>query len=171
MEGLKRQKELKKLMAEIRKEYDEKLKEIKEQFTSKVDPIQSSLDTADKVKHFNAIAEKHEDYETHVASGAILEWIGKKPKYMQAALKATYDNGKTEDVIELLDDFYKENGLLNNEENNNNPTLEKKDNVIDLQKAEKKKNLTAVVGKHGAVNIARPSPNDYDAAFDEALKS
>jgi hypothetical protein len=84
---------------------------------------------------------------------------------MQDSMKKIYDEGTAEDVVDLISDFKKENSLLSNK------ITQSSDNVIDIKKAEKKQALTAVVGKHGAVNPAHAVKDDYDSAFDEATRN
>jgi len=173
MEGIKREKALekleKKIKAELKTEFDEEVKKIREEFSTKVDPITKSIQESDKVLHFSSIETAHPGYEKYRDDGSILKWIAAKPRYMQPALKSTYENGTAEDVIELLTDFKKENNLI--EANANDQHLDNS-NLIDLEKRkeEKKKNLTAVPLKNGSINLKQPSKDDYDGAFDEAVK-
>jgi len=173
MEGIKREKALekleKKIKAELKTEFDEEVKKIREEFSTKVDPITKSIQESDKVLHFSSIETAHPGYEKYRDDGSILKWIAGKPRYMQPALKSTYESGTAEDVIELLTDFKKENNLT--EDNVNDQHLDNS-NLIDLnkKKEEKKKNLTAVPLKNGSVNLKQPSRDDFDGAFDEAVK-
>jgi hypothetical protein len=171
MEGMKREKALsaleKKIKAELKTEFDDEVKKIREEFSTKVDPITKSIQESDKVLHFSSIETAHPGYEKYRDDGSILKWIGTKPRYMQPALKSTYESGTAEDVIELLTDFKKENNLL--EDNDKQPD---DSNLIDLnkKKEEKKKNLTAVPLKNGSINLKQASKDDFEGAFDEAVK-
>lgn len=173
MEGLKRQREIKALRKEIQSQYDQKIKELIDQFTSKMEPIAASVDSSANEKHYSTIAGRFPDYEQHVESGAIMKWIESKPKYMQASMKLIYEKGNTDNAIELLGDFYRENNLTKTkeptaEEKAQQEAIEKEKQAAERAKEAKKKNLTAVVGKHGAVNLAVASKDDFDTAFDEA---
>ena len=83
-------------------------------------------------------------------------------------MKATYSEGAAEDVIELITDFKTENGLLENNQNDQSHA----DNLIDMEKrkAEKKQNLAAVITKRGSVDAGKGRADDFDSAFNEALK-
>jgi hypothetical protein len=164
-EGLKREKALKSLEKRILKSFEDKSKELEERFLAKVAPLADTLRTTEEKEHFNLIKSAHPDFETYRDDGSILNWIGTKPKYMQDALKKTYSEGTAEDVVDLISDYKRENNLLSDENNESSQPS----NVISMKKAEKKKALTAVVGKHGAVNISHAPSSDYDSAFDEAV--
>ena len=83
-------------------------------------------------------------------------------------MKATYEQGTAEDVVDLISDFKTENNLL--EANQNNQS--RSDNLIDMdkKKAEKKQNLTAVITKRGSVDAGQGRADDFDSAYNEALK-
>ena len=165
-EGLKREKALKALEKRILKSFEDKSKELEERFLAKVAPLADTLRTTEEKEHFNLIKSAHPDFETYRDDGSILNWIGTKPKYMQDALKKTYSEGAAEDVVDLITDYKRENNLLPDETNNESS---QPSNVVNIKRAEKKKALTAVVGKHGAINIAHATSTDYDSAFDEAI--
>ena len=171
MEGIKREKALasleKKIKAELKTEFDTEVKKIREEFSTKVDPIAKSMREGDMQLHFSSIETAHPGYEKYRDDGSILKWIGAKPRYMQPALKSTYESGTAEDVIELLTDFKKENNLLEDKDKQPDDS-----NLIDLnkKKEEKKKNLTAVPLKNGSINLKQASKDDFEGAFDEAVK-
>lgn len=173
MEGVKRDRELKKLekriMDSLKVEYDKKIQEISERFETKVKPLEESLQINDQEAHFAYIKEKHSDFETYRDDGSILKWIDSKPKYLQGYLKEVYNKGTAEQIVELLTDFKHENNLSTESDNN------KASNVTDIEeerkkqeKLKKKQGLTAVVTKHSAVNASQASADDFDSAFDEA---
>lgn len=168
MEGLKRERALKKLEDRILAALEAKTNELNEKFTSRVQPIEKSFKETDEKSHFTTIREAHSDFEAHRDSGAILKWIESKPRYIQDSMKATYEQGTAEDVVDLITDFKRENGLL---ETNKNDQLQA-DNLIDMQKkkAEKKQNLTAVITKRGSVDANQARADDFDSAYNEALK-
>lgn len=168
MEGIKREKALAKLKAEILDEIGGKTKEILEQLTTRTAPIEKiekTIEENDRNAHFSAIREAHSDFETYRDNGSILKWIETKPKYIQDAMKATYAEGEAGDVVDLISDFKKENGLLkeNNESASSDAIAE-----ANKRKAEKKQNLTAVVTKHTSVNTSHAPASGYEEAFDEA---
>lgn len=168
MEGLKRERALKRLEDRILETLEAKTAEIQEKIVSRVQPIEESYKKSDEAAHFGTIRGSHPDFETHRDSGAILKWIETKPRYLRESMKATYEQGTAEDVVDLISDFKKENGLLETNEDDQSHT----DNLIDMdkRKAEKKQNLTAVITKRGSVDAGQGRTDDFDSAYNEALK-
>ena len=168
MEGLKRERALKRLEDRILETLEAKTAEIQEKIASRIQPIEESYKKSDEAAHFGTIRGSHPDFETHRDSGAILKWIETKPRYLRESMKATYEQGTAEDVVDLISDFKKENGLLETNKDDQSHT----DNLIDMdkRKAEKKQNLTAVITKRGSVDAGQGRADDFDSAYNEALK-
>jgi len=168
MEGLKRERALKRLEDRILETLEAKTAEIQEKIASRIQPIEESYKKSDEAAHFGTIRGSHPDFETHRDSGAILQWIETKPRYLRESMKATYEQGTAEDVVDLISDFKKENGLLETNKDDQSHT----DNLIDMdkRKAEKKQNLTAVITKRGSVDAGQGRTDDFDSAYNEALK-
>lgn len=168
MEGLKRERALKKLEDRILEKIEAKTAEIQDKIVSRVQPIEESYKKSDEAAHFSTIRGSHPDFETHRDSGAILKWIETKPRYLRESMKATYEQGTAEDVVDLISDFKTENNLLEADKNNQS----RSDNLIDMdkKKAEKKQNLTAVITKRGSVDAGQGRADDFDSAYNEALK-
>jgi non-homologous end joining protein Ku len=155
MEGKKRDLALKQLKDEfmpILEEIRNKLAPV-ETFTSEA---KTTMEEQARAAHFNALATAHSDYETYRDDGSILKWIETKPKYMQAPLLQTYQGGATEDVIDLISDFKKENNI------------QPPSNVVDVKSA-RKAAITAPVTRKAAVAAHMKVADDYEGAFDEAL--
>jgi hypothetical protein len=168
MEGLKRERALKKLEDRILARLEERTTELQTKIDSRIQPVEETFKKIDETTHFKSIRESHPDFEKHRDSGAILKWIETKPRYLQESMKATYGQGTAEDVVDLISDFKKENGLLET----NKDDQSRKDNLVDLdkKKAEKKQNLTAVITKRGSVDTGQGRADDFDSAYNEALK-
>lgn len=168
MEGLKRERALKKLEDRILEKIEARTAEIQDKIVSRVQPIEESYKKSDEAAHFSTIRGSHPDFETHRDSGAILKWIDGKPRYLRESMKATYEQGTAEDVVDLISDFKTENNLLESNQNNQS----RSDNLIDMdkKKAEKKQNLTAVITKRGSVDAGQGRADDFDSAYNEALK-
>lgn len=165
MEGLKRERE----MAKLKKEFEEKVKSLRDEISAQLTPTENFVkevsqerEIRSKEDHFNAIAEAHSDFEKYRDDGSILKWIETKPKYQQKGMIEAYNTGDAEDVIELLDDFKKENNIGAPEENAQVVNLAKK-------RAEKREALTSVTTRRGAVNTGMAAHNDFESAFEEAL--
>lgn len=168
MEGLKRERALKKLEDRILEKLEARTTELQDKIVSRVQPIEESYKKNDEATHFKTIRESHADFEKHRDSGAILNWIETKPRYLRESMKATYEQGTAEDVVDLISDFKTENNLLESNQNNQS----RSDNLIDMdkKKAEKKQNLTAVITKRGSVDAGQGRADDFDSAYNEALK-
>lgn len=166
MEGIKREAALGALKKELQTTLDTWKAELTNQFTTQIAPALSLKEDIDQASHFDAIRQGHADFETHRDSGAILKWIEAKPKYLQASLKQTYEQGSAEDVVDLITDFKRENNITESVIESPDPQK-----VVDLnaKKAEKKQNLTAPTGRRGAVQLTQPATDDFEGAFDEAL--
>lgn len=169
MEAKKRKIDLSKL----RKEFQETLKTSLNGIVSQLTPVLESVHKSDQERHFASIRGAHEDFEVYRDSGEIVSWIESKPAYIQRALKETYDNGTTQDIIDLISDFKQENNLTINSNINSNsspPNTPNTSNVLNIKKAEKKQNLTAVTTRKGAVNPSYAIAEDYEGAWDEAIR-
>lgn len=161
MEGLKREQAIAKLKSEML----ETMNGFKKEFQAQLEPAANLVketavnrEEAAKNAHFQYIREKHSDFEEHRDSGAILQWIETKPKYLQKAMKESYSQGTAEDIVELLDGFKEENNIA-------------KGKVIPFNKAkeERKQALTPPTTRRGAVNASMSAAADFEGAFDEAL--
>jgi hypothetical protein len=163
MEGLKREAALKKLRKEFTAFRDDLLAQIAPVQTlvkeTKVEKEQSAVQA-----HLNAIADAHPDFEKYRDDGSILKWIESKPAYLRRGLAEIYKSGTSEDVIEFLDDFKKENNIPIEQPRQN------RSNVVemDARKEARRKAMTAPPTRRGAVNSSQVVSTDYEGAWDEA---
>jgi hypothetical protein len=158
MEGIKREAELKKLRQEI----DEKLAAIDTKVSARLEPVLKKAAESDEEAHFDAIRESHGDYEKYVEDGSIVKWIESKPKYLQPALRQTYEKGSAEDAIDLIGDFKRENNI-------EPPPPPENVVPINRKKVEKRQALAAVDTRRGAIATHAKIADDYEGAFEEAL--
>lgn len=164
MEGLKRDNAVAKLKAEML----EKLNSFEEKLQTQLEPVNSFVkqtakekEEADNLAHFNFIKDKHPDFAKYRDDGSLVKWIETKPAYIQKGMQLAYSQGTAEDIVALLDGFKEENNI----------EVEKKGEVIDINKAkeERKAALTPPVTRRGAVNASMAVATDFEGAFDEAL--
>lgn len=165
MEGKKRErafKALRKEFLEWKEEIVSQLKEASESGKVAVQKAESLEDLRAEEEHFSRIRAEHSDFEKYRDDGSIEKWIASKPKYMQPRLKEIYSKGVTDDVIEFLNDFKKDNGI---------DSEEGRQNVVqmDRKKMEKKEALKSVTSRRGAVNPSLTNADDFDSAYDEAV--
>ena len=159
MEGIKRNVELAKLRKEIQVWKEEVVSKMTEQET-RIAPVFEKVAQNETERHFSAIRQGHPDFETGRDDGSLQAWIKSKPKYIQPALQETYSKGTADDVIEMFNDFKRENNI----------NIQPSDNVvrIDPEKAKKKQALTAVTSRRGSVNSSHSVASDYESAWEEA---
>jgi len=170
VENLKLGKAIKSIYGILNEGFQKQLKEVKEEFQSQLKPATEFVEKTTKEReedavrdHFNSIETAHPDYETYHKNGKIIEWIQTKPAYLQKGMLEVTKSGTAEEVISLLDDFYKENNL----QPANDPP---QNNVVEMDKAKKdrKAALTPPQSKRGAINPNLKPSDDFDGAFDEA---
>ena len=170
VENLKLGKAIKAVYSILNEGFEKKLTEARTEFQSQLKPANEFVARTTKEReedaesaHFNAIETAHSDYKTYHENGKIVEWIQTKPAYLQKGMLEVVQSGTAEEVISLLDDFYKENNL---------PTTinPPPDNVVEMDKAKKdrKAALTPPQSKRGAINPNLKPSDDFDGAFDEA---
>lgn len=164
MEGLKRKNE----MARLKVELQEMLKGFREEFATQQKPVQEFIAETQKdreenevKRHFQTIENAHPDFAVYRDNESIKKWIESKPGYLRKGLQEIYSTGSADDIVEMLDDFKRENGI----------TASKPENVISMNRAKeaRKQAMTPPVTKRGAVNASMSVATDFDGAFDEAI--
>lgn len=60
-----------------------------------------------------AIKDAHPDFESIINGASLANWIESKPSYKKTIYKQVYDSGTAEDIIDMLNDFKKETGIIN----------------------------------------------------------
>ena len=170
VENLKLGRAIKAVYSILNEGFEKKLTEAREEFQSQLKPTTEFVERTTKEReendvnyHFTSIKDVHPDYESYRDSGKITEWIQAKPAYLQKGMLEVCQSGTVDEVISLLDDFYKENNLVSSP----NP---QPDNVVKIDKAkeERKAALTPPATRRGAVNPAMKIADDFEGAFEEA---
>jgi vacuolar-type H+-ATPase subunit I/STV1 len=161
MEGLKREAAFK----QLKKELDDFKNEVKSQLQPATDFVvkaNEERETADEAAHFDAIKEAHPDFEKYRDDGSLTKWIESKPVYMQGAIKKVCEAGTFEDVIQVLDDFKRDNNIV---------TEKQETNVVHISKEKeaRKQAMTSPVTRRGSVNVNTADAQDYESSFDEAI--
>ena len=182
MEGIKRKVELGKLRKEMmdtlatwKEEFTTKLTETETNLTSRIAPAVKLAEDSDQESHFSMIRDGyvredgtsvpgHADFEKYRDDGSLLSWIEAKPRYLQPALKEAYSKGAASDVIDLLSDFKRESNISLTPQPSNNVV------PIDPARAAKKQALTTVTTRRGVVNATVSTPDDFEGAFNEAIR-
>ena len=165
-EGLKRKTEMAKLKAELLESIDGMKKELLSQYEPLAKTVNQTVadrEEAEKTAHFEAIGSAFPDFEKWRDDGSVETWIESKPSYMKDGLKAVCANGTTQQIIDLLGDFAKENNI--------SVAPADKSNVVPInaKKAERKAALISPISKKGAVNLNSAISEGYEDAFDEII--
>jgi len=157
MEGMKRERAMEGLKKELKTFRDEVTAQLTPATTSIKNLEKKDIDRSEE-EHFSAIKGTHSDYEAHVESGALREWIETKPNYLKKGMVEIYDNGSAEDIVDLLTDFKLENNITE---------VGTKDVKLDA----KRKAITSVNTKRGAIGLQKAAADDFEGAFDEAINT
>lgn len=116
-------------------------------------------------RHVSAIRTAHPDFES--VKGELPAWIAKQPKYLQQTLKSTYEQGSTEDVVELFSMFKKDTGRA--QPQSQSTPSGKQAPKKDVVPTEKVASMAPVTSKRTVVEPVGIDTSDYDSAFAEAL--
>lgn len=166
MEGLKREKAITKLKAEMLETFNTLKKDFQSQLEPAVTFAKETAATREeeaKEAHFQRIREKHSDFETYRDDGSLSKWIEAKPTYLKKALEQVCSQGTADDIVELLDDFKAENNITK-EQGNVEP-----DTQTDKTKSSRRAALIPPNTRRGAVNASMNVASDFEGAFDEAI--
>lgn len=135
-----------------------KLKDIEPRL-KQIDPfIQRSKDNEVQV-HFNTLSEKHPDWKDLRDSGKLTAWIETQPMIVRQSLERVVKEGSTDEVIEMFD-LYK--GA------SQKPATQSRKSAPN----KKAQNMMAVESSASGIpkGKAQQSANDFDAAWEEAVR-
>ena len=137
------------------------------QVQQRLAPIEQVTAQSQEALYWSTIQASHPDFRE--AAAALPEWIEKQPKLVQPALRAAYDRGTAEQVIELLDTYKQAIGTTGAA-----PAQPASSAAQVPPKAVPKAALDATLAPPTAQRskmAASRDPNDADAAFMEAFGS
>lgn len=118
--------------------------------------------------HFKTIKSAHQDFEKYRDDGSLKKWIDDQPGYLKKEMQRVYTEGEAEDVIDLFSRFKKDNNIGTTVIDD----ATKKAEQDDIEKKKKLDNMEIVdSGKRAIGSGGVGKSQDYDAAFDEAIKS
>lgn len=142
-------------------------KQVLAQVQQRLAPIEQVTAQSQEALYWSTIQASHPDFRE--AATAIPEWIEKQPKLVQPALRAAYDRGTAEQVIELLDTYKQAIGTTGAA-----PAQPASSAAQVPPKAVPKAALDATLAPPTAQRskmAASRDPNDAEAAFMEAFGS
>lgn len=131
-------------------------------------PVFQSLGTVQANSHMGTIKAAHPDAETIAPN--VVEWVKTQPSYVQPGMMQVLEKGNATQIVELLNDYKKTLASPGAAPVTPAPAAENKATPpkkgVDPAAVAA---LAAVPAAQRATPAARPSDNDFDAAFDEAL--
>lgn len=135
-------------------------------------PVVSAHLQSGEERHFAAIHAAHADYDKVV--DLIPEWIEKQPAFMQATLKQVYEQGASQDVIDLMTRFKQETGRA--QPQTPSPTVTTPVTPVAVAPVapppakDKVAALTVVPGQRTSVKTDNAtSPDDFASAFNKSV--
>ena len=121
--------------------------------------------------HRTAILNTHKDFEELKPS--VKKWISEQPEYLKKSYQEVYDEGSTQDVIDLWSRYKKETGVAANTPAPTRTLSAPKAPAIDPDREDKAAALEPVTSKRTtpAPDAKGIDKDDYDAAFEEATRA
>jgi 2-methylisocitrate lyase-like PEP mutase family enzyme len=122
-------------------------------------PVEQTVTTAAIEQHVAALHAAHSDYDAVITK--VPAWIKTLPSYAQAGAQAVFDQGTTQEVIALVNDFKKANNMVAPTAPAPAPVARPTPTGAD--------DLAPVGSRRVAVTpTGAPDPHDFLAAFNEA---
>jgi hypothetical protein len=121
-------------------------------------------------EHASSVRERHQDFDDLKENEDVEVWIKEQPKYLQKAMLETFKKGESKDVVDLLDSYKKDRGLIK-------PAKEEEEDPVKANNKKKIRdkidNLSVVKTKASPVHLAQKATNqdDFEGAFDEIASS
>jgi hypothetical protein len=179
-EDIKRTHALKKVTEHVIKEnrlfVEAALTEFSKALKTFLDPVVKKVGDIGDSTHVTEIFKAHPDFEVYRDNGELKAWIDEQPSITKKVYQNVYNEGAAKEVIELYDAFKKAKKIGESKKNSDQEEdQQKKEDEEELAKEkerqEKVKNLETVKSKNTGVNVTGGAQNDdFDAAFDEAMK-
>lgn len=135
---------------------DREIGEIKPTITQ----VQETVKSQAEQEHLAKIRQAHPDFIDIYASGALVSWIERQPKFMQPGLQRVVAEGSADEVIELYDTYKRSVGQSRKVVNKGNK-----------QSKKKAKNLEAVTHSSSGppADKKQAARDDFDGAWEEAV--
>jgi hypothetical protein len=115
-------------------------------------------------EHLTTIKTAHPDFEKYRDDGSLKNWIESQPAYLKKEFSRVYNEGESDEVIDLYSRFKKDNNI------GSAGTAGTKGVEIDADKQKTLNNQEVVDSGKRAVGVGGGTKaKDYDGAFDEAL--
>lgn len=128
------------------------LDKVRQEMQQQLAPLNQQQQEVQTQQHVRAITEKHPDAFDLVKNGDIQAWVDEQPTYLQPAYKQVIEQGDSESVVAMLDEFKRAK----------RPTT--KQTKAPPDQAVKSR-------RSGRVRTTATAKDDFDAAWDEAVRN
>lgn len=128
----------------------------------KIVEIEERIEEREITDHQREILKAHKDAPLLVDGNYVVAWIKRQPSHLQGHLMHIYQEGNTQEVIDLFSDFKQSTGWKTKSKGTNNEKS-KKSSKLD--------NMVSVGGDNTPINTdvdEGPDENDFSSAFAEA---
>jgi hypothetical protein len=142
--------------------------------------LRMALQTTENVSEqnaVNAIRSAHQDYNDAVRE-KVIAWAEGLPGFRKKVAMATIAEGETGDVVDLITEWKQATGQIKprvvvGAKTDSTPAklLSDKPAPLSAKANQAAKSIAARTSKRTATGVDAPDPNDFDAAFAEALKA
>ncbi|HET6599720.1 MAG TPA: hypothetical protein VFG60_07130 [Burkholderiaceae bacterium] len=146
------------LRASIQQEIDRRVNE-------RMEPLQQRVETVDTESHYGKIADAHDDYQDVASSNEFHDWIDSHPDYLKPGLQQVIAHGTADQVIALLTDYKTARQATLEAQQ-----AEQQRQAQSRKRAQQLNDAAAVRSKPGGIPRGQPDPDDFDAAWAEAIK-
>ena len=126
-----------------------------QKISPQINALQASRTEEIERQHWRAIETAHPDWKSYVDNGELQTWIDAQPSIIRDRLSEVTKAGSTGEVIELLDTFKKSKTPPSNK------------STVNSKKAAA---ADAVPASSGGPPKSPPPKDDYDAAWEEAVR-
>ena len=135
-----------------------------DQIETRVEKVEKTQVDSDTQAHAQKILDAHPDWHQIYDSGDLDEWIKEQPPLLQRTLNQVIQDGSTEDVINMFDQYKAANKTSEEKNTNSNSGRSKSKRAAAME---------AVPAKTSGPPKAKPvvDQNDFDAAWDDAIST
>lgn len=140
------------------------VQEVLQTMNGRLTPVEQTVTTSAIEAHWSALHAAHSDYDTVITK--VPDWIKTLPSYAQPGAQAVFDQGTTQDVIALVNDYKKSVGIVTTPAAPAVPTTP----ATPKPKPEGADDLAPVSSRRVDVTPkGTPDPSDFHGAFAEAV--
>jgi hypothetical protein len=147
---------------------------VKKEISSRVDPIISTMSSQQITSHERAILAKHPDAQEIHKSEKFASWVNNLPAFARSGAVYVINSGSADEVVSLLDQYKSSTNTKNQTNDTAKPTNDKNNtNAVSPEVAAALRSGLVVRTPRSAdpaTNQKTSDKNDFDSAWDEAVK-